>query len=136
MPDSIFLDTNILIYLYSEDELDKREAAMACANLSNIWISTQVLSEMINVLRRKFAVSHDTLLELISELESRFSITTVTTSTVRQALLINQRYGYAWFDSLILTSALELGCSALYSEDLHHGQTIGDHLTIVNPFLR
>ncbi len=43
MPDNIFLDTKILIYLYSEDEPKKREAAMDCANPSDIW--TRRLSE-------------------------------------------------------------------------------------------
>ena len=43
------------------------------------------------------------------------------------------RYGYSFYDSLIVAAAIESGCKTLYSEDLQHGQQIGD-LTIRNPF--
>ncbi len=50
-----FIDTNVVLYLYSEDEPDKKAAAEAVVRgAERAWISTQVLSEMANVLRRKF----------------------------------------------------------------------------------
>jgi predicted nucleic acid-binding protein len=44
------------------------------------------------------------------------------------------RYGFHFYDSLIVAAALEAGCSRLFSEDLQHGQRI-DGLTVENPFL-
>jgi len=50
-------------------------------------------------------------------------------------LLIKEKYHYSWWDSLILTSALENNCKIVYSEDMQHGQIIENTLKIVNPFL-
>jgi predicted nucleic acid-binding protein len=35
----------------------------------------------------------------------------------------------------VIGSALDAGCTMLYSEDLQHGQHIEDRLRIVNPLL-
>ena len=40
----------------------------------------------------------------------------------------------AWYDSMIVASALEGRCETLYSEDLQHGREI-DGMRIENPFL-
>jgi len=47
---------------------------------------------------------------------------------------IQDKYKYSWWDSLIVTSALFLGCVYLLSEDMHPNPKIGE-LTIINPFL-
>ena len=52
----------------------------------------------------------------------------------RRALEIQTRYGYGFYDSLIIAAALEAGCQHLLSEDMQHGQQI-EQLRIVNPFL-
>ena len=51
----------------------------------------------------------------------------------RQALILQQDTQYSVCDFLIIGGALQAGCSALYSEDLQHGQQIRD-LRILNPF--
>ena len=50
------------------------------------------------------------------------------------AVSLQGRYGYSFYDSLIIAAALEVGCTRLYSEDLQHDQRIHG-LTIVNPFV-
>ena len=50
------------------------------------------------------------------------------------ALRIAKEYRFAWYDSLIIASALENGCALLISEDLQHDQVIEESLTIINPF--
>jgi len=47
---------------------------------------------------------------------------------------MKEKYGYSWWDSLVLSAALGNGCSILYSEDLQHKQIIENSLEIVNPF--
>ena len=39
-----------------------------------------------------------------------------------------------FYDSLILSSALDIGCAVIYSEDMQHGQLIEEVLEIRNPF--
>ena len=51
MPDKVFIDTNVLIYGYSEDEPNKRQRAIDCVRSGEAWISTQVLNETIRDLR-------------------------------------------------------------------------------------
>jgi predicted nucleic acid-binding protein len=53
-----FLDTNIIIYGYSQDEPDKQHRARECAKASESWISTQVLNETINTLKRRFSLGY------------------------------------------------------------------------------
>ena len=54
MKDNIFLDTNIWLYLYSKDDADKRKVVeLLIEKNNNIFISTQVLNELANVLIRK-----------------------------------------------------------------------------------
>jgi len=45
------------------------------------------------------------------------------------------KYQYSFWDSLMLASALENGCSVIYSEDMQHEQIIGKKLKIINPFV-
>ena len=134
MPDKVFIDTNVLIYAYSEDEPDKRQRVIDCVRSAEVWISTQVLNETINVLKRKFSLSYSQIREAVQELSEGFPIVLVSVNTIEMALNLAERYQYSYFDSLILASALEAGCQILYSEDLQDGQRIENQLMIVNPF--
>jgi predicted nucleic acid-binding protein len=64
------------------------------------------------------------------------SVETVTLATHERGLAINERYGFALYDSMIVASALIAGGKSLYAEDLQHGQVIDAQLRVVNPFLR
>lgn len=134
MPDKVFIDTNVLIYGYSEDEPDKQQRAIDCVRSGEAWISTQVLNETINVLKRKFSLSYSQIRDAVQELSEGFPIILVSVNTIEMALNLAERYQYSYFDSLILASALEAGCQILYSEDLQDGQRIENQLMIVNPF--
>lgn len=134
MSDRVFLDTNILIYGYSQDEPDKQQCAINCVQSDEVWISTQVLNETINVLRRKFTLEYARIRAVVAELTEKFKIAIVSVTTVESALNIAERYHYSYFDSLIVASALEVGCQILYSEDLQDGQQIDNQLTVINPF--
>lgn len=52
----------------------------------------------------------------------------------RRGLDLQSRYGFSFYDALIVAVALESGCTRLYTEDLQHGQKI-DGLIIENPFI-
>jgi predicted nucleic acid-binding protein len=131
----VFIDTDVLIYLYSEDEPEKAALAYQCAQTQDAGISTQVLNEVCNVLFGKYQRTYPEILNVVHELQNSFQLTTVTTMTIEQALLLGERYGYSYFDSLMLASALELGCAIIFSEDMQHGQIIEASLRIVNPFV-
>jgi predicted nucleic acid-binding protein len=134
MSDRVFLDTNILIYGYSQDEPDKQQRAIECVQSGEAWISTQVLNETINVLKRKFLLEYSQIRAVVKEYTEQFEIANVSVTTIETALNLAERYQYSYFDSLIVASALEVGCQILYSEDLQDGQQIDHQLRIINPF--
>lgn len=132
----VFIDTNVLIYAYSSDEIEKKSAVQKLfENEQKIIISTQVINEFINVMRKKRAVPIEILQEAVRELTSIFTISLVTIETINQALQISQKYKYSYFDSLIIASAVENSCSELYSEDMHHKHMVSNALVILNPFV-
>jgi len=53
--------------------------------------------------------------------------------TIEGALDVQDRYGYSWWDSLIVAAALQSGSRYLLTEDLQTGQVI-DTMTIISPF--
>jgi predicted nucleic acid-binding protein len=134
MPGRHFLDTNILLYLYSEDEPDKQAVARTLTIGDRPWISTQVLCEMANVLRRKFGLEYSNVAAAIEEVRSACEVATITVETIARALELGSRYRYSFFDSLIIAAALECGCDTLVSEDFQHGFVAESRLTIRNPF--
>ena len=62
-----------------------------------------------------------------------FRIVPLTMDNSRNAIRIKAQYGLSFWDSLIIASALEAGCTILYSEDMQDGQIIEKSLTIKNP---
>jgi predicted nucleic acid-binding protein len=135
MKDRCFFDTNLLVYLYSEDEAEKRsEVIDRLTDTASPFISTQVLQELSNVLLKKFKLTEEKVAEVLKEIESSFFIWPNSFETVQKALSIKKRYGYSFYDALIIVSAIDSGCAVLYSEDLQHGQIIEDRLQILNPF--
>ena len=135
MKDKIFLDSNILIYSYSSTEPDKQIISRELIKLNDTYISTQVLQELTNTITRKLKFSYTDAINVINESEQNNNLHINTKNTVLKACSIAGKYGFSFYDSLIISAALESGCQILYTEDLHHNQTIEGKLKIVNPFV-
>lgn len=58
----------------------------------------------------------------------------VDDETAMMALGLREKYGYSYYDGLILASAVESECQYLFTEDMADGQKIWDILTIKNIF--
>ena len=135
MIDRVFLDTNILIYLYSEDEDDKRDVAYKVVNSNTCVVSTQTLNEASNILLKKYNLNKTQIVEYLDGIEAVCDeIILVQRKTINQALSIKESYGYSYYDCLILASALESNCNIIFTEDMSAGQMIDNQLKIINPF--
>ncbi len=132
MPAKAFIDTNVVIYALGPNSA--KAALAAPLFMHHPTISTQVLSETANVALKKLALPLSETGKLLAMLETTCRVEIVTPATLQRALDIAGRYGFSWFDSLIIASALEAECDTLYTEDLQHGQVIEGKLTITNPF--
>jgi predicted nucleic acid-binding protein len=133
-----FIDTNILVYAYDNDEKTKNTIAkqilLDCWENKSGIISTQVLQEFYVTITAKLSkkLSLYEARELIKDFLS-WPIEQIAPHDIIDAMTLQERYKYSFWDSLIITLAQKSGAEILYSEDLQHGQRLGD-LTIVNPF--
>ncbi len=135
MMNKIFLDSNILIYLYSVNE-DKKTTAIKTIirDYEDIVISTQVLFEFSYVVNRKFKLSYADIEKAFKEIYSICDVVLITYETLLYALKIASKYQYSFPDSLIIATAIEQHCAILVTEDMHNKQVIENYLTILNPF--
>ena len=129
-----FIDTNILVYCYTDDEPIKQQKALAVVNNQDTFISTQVLAEFSNTLKKKFKLDWPKVKNVISEVNSNFNVFINNPSTIDQACHIADKYQYSFYDSLIISAALSCNCKTLYSEDMQDNQVVENSITIVNPF--
>ena len=131
--DRPFFDTHVLLYLLSEDnrKADRAEAIIATGGT----ISVQVLNEFASVASRKLKMSYAEIRDALGTVRAVCQTQAVTVDTHERGLEIAERFGFSLYDSMIVSSALQSGCTILYSEDMQHGQEIDAQLMVINPFL-
>jgi predicted nucleic acid-binding protein len=136
------VDSNLWLYALlpnqpttSGDEIDKKTPAIALLNNISPIISTQVINEVCSVMRRKAKFTEPQTSQLIQTFHGSCEIVELTYLTLVQASNIRSRYGFSFWDGLIVASALEANASILYSEDMQAGLLVEGRLTIVNPFV-
>lgn len=130
---NIFLDSNITVYLLEKD-LNRRNLVASFILNEQFVISTQVISENVSVCLRKLKLSKEEAFAHGRFLMDTFRMSYITDTTIAVAFQLSEQYGFSYYDSLILATALENECSMIYSEDMKHGQVIMGRLTIINPF--
>ena len=131
----VFIDTNILIYIFSSDELDKKMKALEFLDDCQPVISTQILKEFSNVLLKKGKIMPINLKELLAEVIEISIVVNEETSLIIDSIDIHDRYKFSFYDSLIIATALSAECQILLSEDMQDGQLIEGRLKIFNPLV-
>jgi predicted nucleic acid-binding protein len=134
-----FLDTNILVYTFDRTDSSKRRKANGlladALETHRGIISYQVVQEFLNVATRKFSDPMTVpeaqlyLARILMPLCEVFP----DSALYSQALSIAGESGMAFYDALIISSAIAGGCEIVWTEDLQHGRQIGT-VTIRNPF--
>lgn len=138
MKERVFLDTNVLVYLFDADAPAKQQRAQALLSSSELRakmiLSTQVLQEFYVSVTRKLAIplDPDTALKAVQDL-AMFSIVQIDTPLILLAIQRSRKATVSFWDALILEAALVSGTTLLYSEDFQDGAVFGK-LRIVNPF--
>lgn len=137
MTANVFIDSNLWIYYHSmkPDEKFTKTRDLILANFNSILISTQVLGELYHVLVRKNMTSQADARRVVEDLASEFRTITGDVKHVFDAIAVNMKYGYSYWDSLIIATALQSNCSILYSEDMQHNHLIEGKLRIINPLI-
>lgn len=129
----VFLDSNILIYASLQPEPRALTARRLLATGGTI--SVQVLNEFANVARRKLRRTWPEIASALADIRILCpSPLCLTVATHDSALAVADRYGFSFYDALIVASALEAGCTFLLTEDMQDGLVVEARLTIRNPF--
>jgi len=133
---SEFVDTNVLLYAYEGGAVRKQRISIEL--IDRLWeeregiLSIQVLSEFYSNATRKLRMPAASAEEVVRDF-SAWRLHRPDHDSILSAIRLEQRYKLAWYDAMILNSAMESGCSILWTEDFQDGQQFGD-LVIRNPY--
>jgi predicted nucleic acid-binding protein len=133
-----FVDTNVLVYAYDEDEPAKRARATALlrelGQRTEIVLSTQVLQEFYVVVTRKLArpLSEPDALEALRAW-SKVPVVAIDVSLILDAASSSQSSKISFWDALVLEAAASRRCDRVLSEDLQEGFT-HKGVRVENPF--
>ena len=139
MPDDkVFVDTNIIIYAY--DVTAGRKHSTARVIIADLWnsglgvVSTQVLQEFfVNVVQKiPKPIPKQQAKDIVRDF-LKWHVVVNTGDSIIEAIDICLRFGYSFWDSMIIEAAIKGGVSVLITEDLKDGQVVGG-VTIKNPF--
>ena len=139
MSDRFFLDTNIFVYSFDKSAPKKAvrssELIQRAIETGQGIVSYQVVQEFFKLALRRFAqpMSIDDAEQYLSTVFRPLVAVHSSISLYAEALRIQAKNKLAWYDSLIIASAVAGECRILYSEDFQHGQRFGE-LRIENPF--
>lgn len=129
----VFVDTNVILYLLSDDVSKKARSKQILSDRP--VISLQVANEFTNVCIKKLKLTQDALTLSLKVIEKYAVFVPFGLSTIHQAIVLQTRYKLQYYDSLIVATALENDCDILYSEDMQHGLVVDNRLKIINPFV-
>ncbi len=134
--DSVFVDTNVLLYSVDSRDASKRRRAQVW--LDSFWrnvtgrLSWQVLHEFYANAVRKSGIPTADAREMVAVF-SQWKPSGMDLALVQRGWHWMDRAQLAYWDSLILTSAERLGCAFLLSEDFSAGREYGS-VRVVSPF--
>ena len=86
MNDRIFIDTNILVYAFLENDKEKHDLAVTLLSQTinkEVFVSTQVFSEIYSALSKN-NIEHDDIEQYLIELEERMNLALIDFQTIKQ----------------------------------------------------
>ncbi len=133
MGDRAFLDTNVIVYQYTDD--DRGLISEALFEDYDICISVQVLNEFTNVARKKLKFEWGKVDDAIDAIcEASSLIVPLTIIEHGKARALAAKHQLSIYDANILACALTSGCDTVFSEDMQDGMVIEGRLIVRNPF--
>lgn len=134
MSDKITIDSNVLIYAFAQNDDFRKNIAKDIIAKCNI-LSIQAINETSYILLKKYNFPKEQLEQVILFLKEQFIISSLTTNTLDQTIILCKKYNFSFWDSMMIAAALDNHCTVIYTEDLSHGQLIENRLRIINPFI-
>jgi predicted nucleic acid-binding protein len=135
-PASCFVDTNIWLDAFVERD-DRRKSARAKSLLEAsraVIVSPQVINEVCLNLIKKAQFSEPQVQQLIESFYGKYVVVELSKALLLKASALREQYAFSFWDSTIVSSALQAGASVLYSEDMQAGLVVENRVRIINPF--
>jgi len=138
MTETVFVDTNVLVY--ARDRTEEEKQARAAEWMATLWdtrrgrLSIQVLQEYYVIATRKLdppRTAHDAREDVLSLVA--WSPVMTDLALLEEGWTIQDRFGLSWWDALVLAAAARSGSRWLLSEDFQDGQKLFG-VTVVDPF--
>ena len=138
MTGKYFLDTNFLVYCFSQDEAEKKQMCLKvlqdAKRSAQLVLSTQVINEFSAVMLGKFKQPPIQVKAIIDNL-LLFEVVTIDANLIKDAIDIHTLHQISFWDSLIICGARAANCHTVLSEDMQHGKEIAG-VTVINPFIQ
>ena len=124
-----FVDANVLVYAFDSSAAAKQAAAAQL--LERLWgsgtgcLSVQVLQEFFVTVTQKVArpLSTDEAADRVRELAT-WKVYAPASDDVLAAIALHKQAQINFWDAMIVHAAAELGCHALWTEDLSDKQVL------------
>jgi predicted nucleic acid-binding protein len=135
-PERCFVDTNIWLYAFIEgDDPQKTSRAKALLEAGRtIIVSPQVINEVCINLLKKAQFSEQHIQQLIASFYAKYVVVELRKEILRTASVLREQYAFSFWDSLIVSSALQADAVILYSEDMQDGLVVENRVRIIDPF--
>ncbi|MBI4472320.1 MAG: PIN domain-containing protein [Acidobacteria bacterium] len=136
--DSVFVDTNVLVYC--RDASETRKQAQAANWMERLWatragrLSFQVQHEYYTTVTQKLSPGLETGLAR-QDVRNLLSWQPISAdrATLEGAWALQDRYQLSWWDALIVAAAEAGACRLLLSEDLSDQRQFGT-VRVIDPF--
>lgn len=130
-----FVDSNVWLYAMQKlGDPQKRRQAVHTVSADVLTVSTQVINEVCNNLRRKSGFTEVQIGKVIKSFYLRRTVVPLDRVSMLKACDLRTRYSLSFWDSQLVACALLAGCTVLESEDMQDGLVIEGALRICNPF--
>ena len=93
-----------------------------------------MINEVWVKLIRTVQFSEPQVQQLIESFYAKYIVVEVSKALLLKASILREQYAFSFWDSIIVSSALQAGVSVLYSEDMQAGLVVENRVRIINPF--
>ena len=127
----VFLDTNVILHLLSQDDekADRAEEIVAQGGV----VSIQVLNEFASVATRKLGMRIAEAREVLAAVRSLCKVVPLQENTHDVGLQIAERHRLSIYDAMIVSAARLAECKIILSEDMQDGLRL-EGMSVRNPF--
>jgi predicted nucleic acid-binding protein len=130
----VFADTNIWLYALLEiQDAEKSAKAKAIIRQQRLVASVQLINEICVNLLKKAHFSEQQVRELVISFYERHAVIPIEREVLLKASILRERYGFSYWDSTMVASALTAGAQVFYTEDMHHGLLVESVMRLENP---